>query len=802
MQHGRLGILGCIVAAGLWLGVSGGSIRVPVAAAQNPPVGIRSDPTRAPRIQEIVLEGLSRISQGEIEAQLQVKVGSDFDPRALDSEYQRLYDTGQFQAIDPPRIETVDGGIRVIIRFTEKGEVREVRLAGVEYFDRGETLLQLKTKRRGLLNEADLRLDRYDIERKYRERGFLFAQVSSEIERGSNGRIVVTFRVNEGPQVTIQAVRFYGNEAFQDSRLAKLMVTRTKSWFFGFPNSGYFEEEKYFADIENLKAFYRSKGFFDVSILPQDFSFNRDRDRLTLGIDIVEGPRYQIRDIDIAIEGPGVFPRDQLFDKIKAKPTQYFDGERVGEDQAALEKLYRDQAYIGVRVQLRPVVRLIENDVSLLYQIEENEKFYIEGINIRGNSETLDKVIRRELRFFPGEEFNFSKIRESQSNLYRTQYFSDIRIFEEEGTTPNQKNVAVEVEEGQTGRLIFGFGVASNRGLVGNIALNKRNFNLTDLPDSFLDIPDAFTGGGQNLLIEASPGSDFSRYRISFTEPYLFDSDISFSLRGFKVDVQRDDYRDDRLGTEVGLGQRFTDYLRGDLNYRFEIVDIRDIDADAAPDVFRVRGSTRISSLRGNLTYDRRVFRPIVGFVDGWAVGGGYEYAGGFMGAEVDMSKADFRFSAFKTIKSEEDKLRHVISFRNEFNWAEQHHNTFEVPIYERYFLGGTRSLRGFRRFGVGPLFNRNALGGNFRHFGAVQYTFPLLEDTLRGLVFADYGNLDTDVQAFRLKKYRASSGVGLLLSLDFLGQPLPISVSWGEPLLKEDSDRVRNFAFEIGITF
>lgn len=754
-----------------------------------------------PIIREIRLEGLERVSQGEIEAQLQIKVGDPFDPRRIDAEYERLYDTGNFQAIAPPIIDRLPNGVRLTLRFTERPLVSEVRLEGVNHFARGETLQRLQIKRKSLLNAADLRLDRFDLERRYRETGFLFASVTTEVQTDA-GETVVIYRIHEGPRVTIDDIRMRGNETFTDDELREVLQTREKSWFFGFPNSGYFDEEQYFTDLEILRTYYRSKGFFDVTVLPEDFSFNRDRDRLYLGIRIVEGPRYTVRSVSVEIEGPGVFPLSLLESKIEIEPGEIYDAEEVAEGQLKIERLYRDHAYIAAVVDIQPVVRLDVNDVGLVFRVREGEKFYVEGINIKGNAETLDKVIRRELRFYPGEEFNFSKIAESRSNLFRLGYFRDVSIYETDGTTANQKDVVIEVEEDESGRFIFGFGVASSRGLVGNIALNKRNFDITDLPESFLDLPDAFTGAGQNFLIEASPGNEFSRYRMAFTEPYLFDTDVSLSLRAFKVDVQRDNYRDDRLGAEVGFGQRFTEYLSGELSLRYEIVDIRDIDADAPPDVFRVRGTTRVSSLRGDLAYDRRSFRPIVGFVDGWMVGGGYEYAGGFMGAELDISKADVRFQVFKTIKSDDDKLRHVISFRNEASWVEEHHNTPEVPIYERYYLGGSRTLRGFRLWGVGPLFNKDPLGGNVRHFGALQYTFPLLEDTLRGLVFVDWGNIDTGVHALRLDKYRVSSGVGLLLSLDFLGQPLPISVSWGEPLLKEDTDRVRNFLFDIGVAF
>ncbi|MCA8960289.1 MAG: outer membrane protein assembly factor BamA [Planctomycetes bacterium] len=755
-------------------------------------------------IREIELRGLDRVSRGEVEAQLRLEVGDPYDPSVLDDEYHRLLKTGQYQFIDT-RVEPLDDGVRVVLIFSERDYVKEVRFVGVESLDRRAELENRRTKARELLDRVKLRNDRFDLQRTYREKGFLFATVSTRTLPHPDGGLIVEFVADEGPQVFIQSIEFQGNTTFRDAELRKVILSRERSWFFGFPNNGYYEEDTLNQDLANVEAFYHNHGFFDVHVGAEDFAFNRDRSELHLGIRVVEGERYRIRDVEIEIQGRGVFPVSVLRDKIDAQPGDFWDGQTLSEDITSLQRLYFDKAFIEMRAVPEIIVSEDSSEVTLHLTVQEGEKFFIEFIDVRGNEETRDKVVRRELEYYPGEAISYSKIEDAESRLYRLQYFERVNTWFEQGSTPNQKNVVVNVKEGSTGRFLFGFGLTSGRGLVGNIALRKNNFDITDLPEDFFDLADAFTGGGQEFAIEASPGTEFSRYRVIFGEPHLFDSDTSGRLQLFKTDFQRRDYRDDRIGFDVGVGQvfPFDRNLSGGLRYRFEIADIRRIELDAPPDVFRVQGTTRISRLIANLAYDRRTYRYLVGPVDGWMLSGEYQYAGGPLGGELDMSVASAVLSIHETVFSDDEgDKRHIITFRNLFEWAEPHHNTKEIPIFERFYLGGPRSLRGFRFNGVGPMYNREPLGGTASHSGTLQYSFPIYEETLRGVFFADYGNLSRDLNHLYLRDYRLAVGAGILFNVPFLGQNLPISVSWGEAILEEKTDRTRNFQFDIGVGF
>ncbi len=759
-------------------------------------------------IRAIELRGLRRLNVGEIESRMKLKVGQPYDAPELDREYERLWKTGEFLNIESPQVLPEGDGVRLIITFVERERIREVRIEGNQGLGTGRIQERLRTRVGGLLNPYDLRNDRTDLEALYRENGYLYAQVHEE-QRTAEGGTVAIFRIEEGPLTWVEQIRFEGNSAFDTSELRDQMQTTTKSWFFGFPSPGYFDEGVYLADLERVNTWYIAHGYLEAKVFAEDFAVSFDRHKLYLGIRIEEGKRHRISGLDVEVQKPEIYSREFLLGKLEQRPGDYFDGEALRLDRKRLFDLYANNAYLDVKVEPQLTPALEGDEVLIRFRIREGEKIYIEGVEIRGNEETRDKVIRRELTFLPGEPVSLEKWNESKSNLVRLDYFQGApRIFTEpSATAPNRRNVVVEVDEKQTGRILFGIGVTSGQGAAANVALLKQNFDWRDTPERFSEIPQSFWGGGQTLILEAQPGTELSTYRAEFINPRVLDSQNSLALRAYRNNFQRDDYEEKRIAGEIALGRRlFRDRrLRGEIAYRAELVDIGDIDADAPDDVKEAVGTTRISALRTELEFDKRIFRPIIGPIGGWSVELAYEYSGGFLGAELDMSKAIAEYSRTFLVYSDEELDRHLLRFETAFGWSEPHHNTDDVPIFERFYLGGSRTVRGFRFRGLGPHENQDPIGGSAEHWGSLQYSFPPsheLQDILRILAFADSGILAPELDGLRLRDYRLTLGGGLQLNLGIFGQNVPINLTWGEAVLIEDEDRRRIFLFDIGFRF
>lgn len=771
------------------------------AAAQTEP---------APPIRAIELVGLSRLSTGEMLARLQTKPGDPFRPAVLDQITQDLWRSGEFASIEEPQVTRTPEGVTLVVRLVEKPRIDAVEVRGVERLDRRRVEDLLTTRAGGLFSASDARRDAQAIVRHYLELGFAFAEARHEqvvlppARAGARATNLVVFLVNEGPKVRVMRIRFQGNQTFKDSELLRFMSTRPRSAFLGIPHAGLFDRDRWQTDLDNLRRFYVSRGFFEAAISAEDFSFDQARAQLVLGVRIDEGPRYRIGEVTFETAGTGIFPEAVLRRELRLVTGDPYNEERVQEDVQRLQRLYQKHSYLDCTVTRHPVHRLEGQLVDLRFVIAEGEQVYIEGIELRGNLETRDKVIRRELRFYPGEKINLERLEESQSNLYRLGYFDRVSFSFSDGSTPNQRSVVVDVEEGRTGSINVGFGVTSGQGAVGILSLTKRNFDYADAPTSLLDFPSAWTGGGQTLILQAQPGTVDSRYRFEFREPHLFDSNTSLFLRAYRTLLGRSEYDEKRLAGEIGIGNRlpWDPDLNLELSYRYELIEIDDIDASAPPDVFRVEGDNRLSGLQTALNYDKRRFRPQGLIIGGWLGSLTYEYTGGFLGAEVDVSKARATVAVYRTLYSRDDSHFHVLSWSNSFGWAEPHHNSREVPIFERYFLGGARTVRGFRYRELGPHVGRDPIGGVAMHYGSLEYTWPLVDTVLRGLAFVDYGNLEGALEQLAVDRYRVTLGAGLLINVNLLGQRIPIALTWGEAVRSQRQDSERLFLFDIGYGF
>ena len=376
----------------------------------------------------------------------------------------------------------------------------------------------------------------------------------------------------------------------------------------------------------------------------------------------------------------------------------------------------------------------------------------------------------------------------------------------ENGSSPSDKTIVVNVEEVKVGQLGLGLGVTSGFGIIGNFSIIKRNFDMTDWPDSVYDIQDSFTGAGQTLNLQAQPGTLRSLYRFTLIEPYLFDTRNTLRISASKLTIIRDDWDEDRATFDPQISHAF-DFDRDFvffLGQRLEEVEISRIDFGAPPDVFAVVGFNTVSALNTGVRYDKRLFEYLEGYFDGSSHALEYEYGGGVLGGDVDFQKAevsnDFFYPIYVT-GSGSSSLHHVVSWINRYGIIEST-SSGAIPIFERFFVGGANTVRGFRFRGLGPHTNREATGGTEMLFGNLEYSFPVFMKVLRGVLFFDYGNLEPENQSFNFSRMRYSTGAGLRVNFPFLGVPLPIGLYLGKAIKSEDTDRERLFLFTIGAPF
>jgi outer membrane protein insertion porin family len=354
-------------------------------------------------------------------------------------------------------------------------------------------------------------------------------------------------------------------------------------------------------------------------------------------------------------------------------------------------------------------------------------------------------------------------------------------------------DIYVEGQETQTGRLMVGFGVNSDAGVVGNIVIDERNFDWTRLPTSWEDVRNgsAFRGAGQRFRIDAAPGSEVNRYLVSFQEPYLFDRPISLGLSGSYFDRRFRDWDEQRLGGRISLGHQWVERdLSATISYRGENVNVSDPSTlpGVVPELDEVLGDNVLHGFRVAVINDTRdsAFLATQGH---YFEIGGEQVVGTFDYPRVDM---DFR-QYWKLYERPDHSGRHVLSYSTTVGYSGTH-----TPIYEHFFAGGFATMRGFDFRGASPVKNGVELGGEFQWLNSVQYLFPVTaDDMLHGVAFVDFGTVEEDVE---IKDFRVAPGLGLRITVPAMG-PAPIALDFAYAVNHADFDDTEIFSFSLGFS-
>ena len=787
-------VLGCFAMLALALSLAPGN-----ALAQQSPLSGK-------QIRKITIEGLDKTPESEILGRLQFRIGERYNPEAVEREAAQLFAIGKFKRVLGPYESKFEDGVAIRFVVEEKPIVYKVLYLGRDQLSESDfysSTPSLRLQEGDLFNEYLVEQDRQAIRKKYLDEGFLFVAVDHKIETGERGAIV-SFTISEGSRVQIENIRFSGNNAFSDSELQENMTTKAKGfWILSLFTPGYFKHSDLQMDIVNLKKFYRSHGYMDVQIEPSSIEILPEKDGLDIEIAIAEGEQYLFD--GYLFTGNTVFSEQVLKELTVARTGAQFNQEKLDQDKKAILAYYKDRAYLFAQVSPKFSHSLDKPTMRVRFDIEENNEIHINKIKVKGNLFTQDRVIRRELEFYPGEKIDNSRMVKSNSNLSRLGIFQRIDYSYEPTSQPSYRDVVVNVNEVPNfGNIMFGFGLSAGHGIFGNIQLTKKNFDILDTPDSLYDLRTAFTGAGQTLSINLSPGTIWSRYQLTFVEPYLMDTRNSLRLNFRSIKWWRRRWEERHTGFLPSISHAF-DFdrdLRTRIGARVGNIKVDNVDDDAPQDAKDVAGATDIIGLTLGLEYDKLLYRPYEGPYAGHKESLNYEITGSFFGSEIDFHKIRFGQSLVFPVYQQEDGNHHVVALKANLGLIEPFGDTDEIPIFERFFLGGPQNVKGFRYRGMGPHENSVPIGATSQVWGTVEYGFPVFEQLLRGVVFLDYGNLQ-DPSDFRFEDMRYVLGFGARLNFPLLGGiPIPIGLYFGTPIHREPEDETKFFLFSIGNIF
>lgn len=728
--------------------------------------------------------GLDQVSVEFARRTAGVSPGEVLETPALDAAVGRLARSGRFAGVTYS-VDEVDGGVSVTFRVRERITVSAVLFEGNTKFGAGELAKQVLQQVGEPLDMLSVRDGVEAIRSLYTEAGYPRVEVSFDESRLQTSRAVV-YTITEGQHIRIREITFDGATAYPPKQLLRHVETKTAWWFF---RAGAFDEDRVRADVLGVQKFYRDEGFLDAQVAYRT-SLDESGQRMTLVFEVDEGTQYRIE--SVSFSGEAVFSPEELQAMVRSKVGSIVRRPQVSDDAQAIQTHYGALGYIYSRV--RPI-RVFANEpglVRLSFEITEGAQHRVGRVVVRGNARTRDDVIRRELNLYPPNDlFSMTEVREAEQRLRDEPYLSSARIYPV-GDEAGVRDVVIDVEESEkAGDFLFGFGITSNSGLVGSLVLDLQNFDLQDRPRSWKELYKmrAFFGGGQRLRLEFQPGTDLGRYRIDFTEPYFRNRPVRFDASLFLFERSRDEFDERRSGATLSWGRRFErgrwSGWSGEFSLRLEDVNIGGLDALTSSEITEDRGSNLLASVKGSLVRDRTDSRFVPSEGDRLRLA--YEQVVG----DHNFGRLTVAYNKYKTLNHDALGRKSVLRLR-----AEGGAIVGDAPVFEKFFAGGTGSLRGFDFRGIGEYegLRDDNVGGDFLVLLGSEYSFPLIGDNVRGHVFFDSGTAGGGT-------YRASVGVGARLTINLLG-PLPLEFNIAAPISSDEEDDTQVFSFLIGSLF
>jgi outer membrane protein assembly complex protein YaeT len=756
--------------------------------------GLAQEPVQAVdgmAVRAVEIQGLETISESFVRRLLRTRVGQSFSQSQLQEDVRALLRTRKFLNVTATtRVE--EGQAVVVFLVQEKPEIVSIELEGNKRFKDDELFREMTITPRTPIDRYEINRSLDNLVRKYREKGHYYVQITLDEELLERERRVL-FRIVEGPRVRVRRIVLEGNRSFPELTLRTRIRTQTYFWLL---SEGALDPEQVERDALEIQGFYRSEGFLDARVGYRLEFEGVERTDLTLVFVIEEGPRYRVH--EIRFEGPQTFDPDTLRAAMQLSPGALAREEVLREDLRRLQDKYGQIGFVEARIDSEYQFLEEPGLVNILIRVVENQRSRFGRITIRGNVRTRDEVIRRELRFYPGEDYDTVRARRAERRLLDTGLFSKATI------TPlpdveGFREALVEVEEADAVRFLFGVGLSTDSGLIGSLTVDHRNFDLFDFPRTFGELlrGQAFRGAGQRLRISLEPGTEVSRFRLDFTEPWLLGRPLRLDTSLFLFQRDRGPYDETRLGFIPALSHRFeTGLLDGwalEGALRFELIEIDDVDGLAAKAIREVRGSSALTSVKVSIVRDTTDSRLVP--TEGYRFSLSWEQAG-LLGGDYDFGKPTASIVWYKTLHTDALDRKGVLALRADAGWI-----VGDAPVFERFYGGGFGSMRGFAFRGISPRagIKNDRVGGDFIVLTGAEYSFPLYARIVRGVVFLDMGTVEKD---FTISGWRASVGMGLRVNLDFLFGPVPLVFDFGFPVLREDGDDDQIFTFSVGASF
>lgn len=726
-------------------------------------------------IDEVRFEGNKRIPDTRITPYL-IKAGKEFDIKEFNDSIKKLYGTGLFLNIDGDL--SVDGDKFVLTYVLE-----EMPIVGSIIFKGNKEVKSSKLKEDfpfktgSVLSFSSLEKALSKIKTVYEEENRYGTQVNFRIEPRTVNSVDIYFDIEEKPKAKIYNIYIYGNDNITRDAIISAIPTKERGFWSFITSSGKISQEMMDADRELIRMLYLEKGYAKVSVGHPELVYEEDApDRASLYFRVQENDQYFVRSVDIM--GNEKLSKNELSKYITLKPKDVFNIRKYQEDIAKLTEAYTSIGYAYANVE--PVINLDDEtkEVDITYKVEESFLVHIGRINIKGNTVTNDRVIRRQIDQMEGALYNSRLIREAKANTMGTGYFENVQIAER-NVTKDVVDLDVTVKEQSTGTFSLGAAYSTIDGLLGMVQLSRNNF----------------MGWGHSLSLRAEISQERMDFYFSYTDPWLFDWPVSAGIDLFSLEREWYEYSRRSIGGALRLGHSIIK-RRLFMNYRFSVytVDIFDIQDDASDYVRQQQGMLETHSFSPSIMWNSldNPMDPTRGNKSQLY----FDFAGSFLGGDAQFFKIGAETTQYFPVA-----LNGALGFmlHGEAGYITSIKEGVPLPVDERFRLGGINSVRGYDYGDISPVDkDGHRYGGDAYYQVNAEFIFPIKQDIkLKGVIFVDMGQaVDTKTENYFTKMPLFTAGVGLR----WVTPMGPFRIEWGYKLNREAHDTAQPYKFEFSI--
>ena len=719
------------------------------------------------RIARIEFKGNRKIEGSAINQVLKSAVGDILTDEDLSTDIKAVFKMGYFDDVTVEVTDIPEGKV-IAFNVVEKPMITEIRINGNKVLKKDEIEGVMTVRSRQTVNPEKLKADMEKIKTLYDSKGFYNAEIRHAIEKEGERDVRIVISIVENEKLFIRNIAFEGNRTFTTKELKNMMTTSEWGIFHFITDSGVLKKDQLKQDVGKINAFYLNNGFINAQVGEPEIT--HEREGITVKIPVSEGKQFRVG--KVAITGDELkTPRADLLAKLQIKKKDFYDREAIIKDMDYLAQVCNDEGFANADVAPRTEPQEKTQTVDVTYEIVKKKLVYFNRINIIGNTKTRDKVIRRELFVVEGDLYSRTKLKDSYMALNRLRYFEEIDFQTQKGPDETLTDVNISVKEKPTGMFSIGAGYSALDYAVVSAQVSQQNL----------------FGRGQTLSLKASLGARYTLYDLSFSEPWLFDIPLRSKFDLWNLYREYDAYKLDSSGFGTVLGYPLWPYVTGYVGYRLSVDTVKEILDTASIYIKKQAGKTTSSGVSLSITRDSTddIIFPSTGSKNTVSL----EYTGGPLLGDVSFTRYGATSSWFFPLP-----LDTVFGLRGRIGYMTANEGK-EVPIYERYYLGGINSLRGLREVGPKDPATGTVIGGltllNFNF----EYVFPLIKNAgMKGVVFFDIGN--SWESGYHPEDMRKTAGVGVRWY-----SPIgPLRLEWGYVLDPKEGESASRFEFTIGM--